>query len=870
MTRDLLTALLVNAAVFSMLLLLMLPLRALLKKRGSAVLQYALWAVVIIKLLLPFGFESSLSPFGMFGAADTPAVSAGTSDASDVLATLSGEAIHPMESTGGQKTGVLADQIAAQPEAATVQAAAGPLAGLGWADWALIAWVAGVLAAGGAMTGAALRLRRRVRRDMAAPSVRVLRILEECKKEIGLRCNVRVATQSALNVPVIAGLLRPVLLLPEDAETRSDVQLRHICLHELTHVRHGDLFAIALLNVLCALYWFNPLTWLCTSLIRRDMEAACDARVLHRIGRDARQEYISTVLHFAGHEKKQRLQAAMGMADGRMTMEKRVRSMFRRTHTGRRTKALALCVAVLMLAMSGLTACQPTPGQPVVVGKDQDAMLSAAAQSALQTSLAEQLGAPQSYAVSINAADGKLTVIANGVPLDIPTVGGIPILRVTAANFTQAQVDAMLGAFFGGQTLYEVNYGAETKDEIMQRILLLKQWKATDEYSSEADQQMLDAEIAALEAAYETAPETSDDTVVVSDGQLKLKEITDNGEHVAYYTGISVTTNYEDYSEAATFSVTNNNDMTESVFYTNTDAEGNVTGGGGRQMRRMAMLSYSNPGDTYDSNFGQNPPVRVYEDTVINDPNVLGKLSLTPAQAKALVEQKLAEAGIDNMMVVAMYLEDDENLGNVDGLISPAKHYAYKLYLCRTVGGIPVSYISGSSGGASAMEDAIDEAIKNGGSMDDVDFAAVGEWYYETINVTVDDSGILSLDWFSPLEVGETLVDSATLLPFADIAAKFGQQMQITYEPSAKEDRFTSITFTVERVALEYQRIAEQGSFESGLLVPVWNFYGSCSAITADGEDVGPNMLSGDGVYAFPLVSINAVDGSIINIRQGY
>lgn len=428
----------------------------------------------------------------------------------------------------------------------------------------------------------------------------------------------------------------------------------------------------------------------------------------------------------------------------------------------------------------------------------------------------------------------------------------------------------MLGAFFGGQTLYEVNYGAETKDEIMQRILLLKQWKASDEYSSEGDQQTLDAEIAALETAYETAPETSDDTVVVTDGQLKLKEITDNGEHVAYYTGISVTTNCEDYRQAATFSVTNNNDMTESIFYVDTDDEGNVTGGGGRTMRRMAMLSYNNPGDTYDSNFGQNPPVRVYEDTVIDDPNVLDMLSLTPAQAKTLVEQKLAEAGIDNMMVVAMYLEDDENLGNVDGLISPAEHYAYKLYLCRTVGGIPVSYISGSSGGSSEMEDAIDEAIKNGDSMDDMDFSAVGEWYYETINVTIDDSGILSFDWFSPLDIGETLVDSATLLPFADIVAKFGRQMQIMYEPRAKEDRYTSITFTVERVVLEYQRIAEQGSFESGLLVPVWNFYGSCSAITADGKDVGPNMQSGDGVYAFPLVSINAVDGSIIDIQQGY
>jgi hypothetical protein len=428
----------------------------------------------------------------------------------------------------------------------------------------------------------------------------------------------------------------------------------------------------------------------------------------------------------------------------------------------------------------------------------------------------------------------------------------------------------MLGAFFDGQTLYEVNYGAETKDEIMQRILILKQWKESEEFSSEGDQQTLDEEIAKLTAAYQTAPETSGDTVTVSDGQLKLMEITDSGEHVAYYTGIRVTTNYEDYEQAATLSVDNNNDMTEAIWHVDTDEDGHVTGGGGRPMRRMAMLSYSNPGDAYHSNFGQSTPTRVYEDTVISDPEVLAKLRTTPAEAKALVEQTLAAAGIDNMAVVAMYLTDDENLGNIDGLISPAEHYAYELYLCRTVNGVPVSYIRGTSGGVSGMEDAMEEAIKNGESTDDPDYSAICEWAYETINVTVSDDGIISFDWTSPLDIGETLVQSAALMPFADIAAKFEQQMQIEWEALANEAHFTSISFSVDRVVLEYQRVAEQNSIESGLLVPVWNFYGVCTAQTSDGNEITGAFQSGDGLYQFPLMSVNAIDGSVINISQGY
>ena len=878
MTRDILTALLINAAVFTLLFCIMQPVRALLLRRGSAVLQYALWAVVVIKLLLPFGFESSLSPLRFLEAADTPAAESAVSpvDTQAALAGLSDGRILPLDDADAQassqpKAQYPYSQASAKQDAASATAAgvsAAPI--LAWTDWALAAWVAGVLAAGGIMMIPALRLRRKICSGMAEPSSRVLRILEGCRKELGLRRNVRALTQSALRVPVAAGFLRPVLLLPDDIESRSDVQLRHICLHELMHVKYGDLAVIALLNALCALYWFNPLIWLCFSLVRKDMEAVCDARVLRHIGKEARQEYIGTVLHFAGREKEQRLQAAMGMADGRVPMEQRIRAMFRQGRTGCRTKALALCLAVLMLAVSVLTACQPTPETPIIVGKNQDVMLSAAAQtpSAFGT-IAEQVKAPGTYSTNASAADGKLTVSANGTPIDIPDAGSMPIMRVTAADFTQEQVDAMLAAFFDGETLYEVQYGAQTKDEIMQQIIGLRQWKASEEFSSEGDQEQLDEQIAALEKKWEAAPETSEDIVTETDGQLKQREITDldTGAHIAYYTGISVTTNTKDYTQAATFGVDNNNDMTEAIWHVDTDEEGNVTGGGGRPLRRAARLGYANMGDA--CNFGQNPPIRVYEDTVIDDSAVLAKLTTTPAQAKALVEQMLATAGIGNMAVVAMYLEDDENLGNYDGLVSPAEHYVYELYLCRTVNGIPVSYIRGSSGNMDTLDEAM-KGTETSGGLDMEDFSSIGEWSYETINVMVDDTGIISFDWTSPLNIGETLVQSAALMPFADITAKFEQQMAIEWETRVSERSLESLALTVDYVSLEYQRIAEQNSIESGLLVPVWNFYGTCSAIDQNGEDHGSSYQSGDGVYAYPLMTINAIDGSVIDIMKGY
>ena len=128
---------------------------------------------------------------------------------------------------------------------------------------------------------------------------------------------------------------------------------------------------------------------------------------------------------------------------------------------------------------------------------------------------------------------------------------------------------------------------------------------------------------------------------------------------------------------------------------------------------------------------------------MIDDAEVREKLDTTPAQAKALVEQMLESASISDMTVVAMYLTDDENLGNVDEIVSPAEHYAYKLYLGRTVNGIPIAYIGGASSAGN-----IEEALEGNVSEDAMAFS--GSWDYETIEAMVDDSGILSFDWRSP------------------------------------------------------------------------------------------------------------------------
>jgi beta-lactamase regulating signal transducer with metallopeptidase domain len=476
--QSLLTALAVNAAVFSALFGLMLLARKLLAKRISAALQYALWAVVVLKLIIPFGFESDLSPFEWLAVSESAAaVEQGQAD----------EAA-PAQPVSGYGEPIQADMDTDQAQAPAKQllepvrqnAAAQQIAGTGsvptkidWAAAVLALWAAGAITAGTMLLLDTVKLRRRMQYKKSAPNARVMRLLEECRRELGLRRRVDVLMQPVLGVPLAMGAIRPVLVLPDDIETRSDAQIRHICLHELTHIKHGDLAVIALMNGLCAVYWFNPLVWLCFALIRKDMETACDCAVLDKLGAHARQSYIGTVLQFAGCERKRRLYAAMGMADGRLSMEKRIRGMFGRTRTHAKGRLAAACVALLLLAVSVLTACQPTPETPVVIGRQEDVL---AAVEPVHPDDFEPIEAPGHISEAHDLSYAKIIYDAD---VAIPETTAYPVTEVEKRVLTEDDVLSYIDLFAGSN--YEMYFGwMLTKDDYLALLTKVEPYKGTE------------------------------------------------------------------------------------------------------------------------------------------------------------------------------------------------------------------------------------------------------------------------------------------------------------------------------------------------------------------------------------------------------
>jgi beta-lactamase regulating signal transducer with metallopeptidase domain len=217
---------------------------------------YALWALPMIRLVLPpLVLPQSL--------AFSPAAHVLTTRAEPVveLTTASRVAVHVM-----------------------VPAAQASLA-LPWETVALIVWL------GGAVMFLALRTvsYRRMRRELLQES-----------RVIGRSGAVRIVESPAVQAPVAFGVIDRVVALPRGFLASADSDASDFAItHELEHHAGNDLIANMAVQPLFALHWFNPVAWLAWRALRSDQEAACDARVMAGRSRHERERYGRLIASFA-------------------------------------------------------------------------------------------------------------------------------------------------------------------------------------------------------------------------------------------------------------------------------------------------------------------------------------------------------------------------------------------------------------------------------------------------------------------------------------------------------------------------------------------------------------------------------------------
>jgi len=309
--------------------------------------RYALWLLVVLRLVLPVLPESALS---LFQFAPPPP------------AALTVSVTEPL--------------FVAAPELPPVhvpETVPHPLHSLSFYSLLAIVWLIGALG----LLLLTLIVNHRFARQVAnSPEVtdpELLRLFAEAKAEFRVRRPIRLVENSQVQSPAIMGLFHPALLLPVNVRESFDArELRFIFLHELAHLKRGDILIQALIAVLQILHWFNPVLWLAFRRMRIDREPATDALVLSRTGEDEKERYGLMLIKLLEHfNQRHSLATLVGILEDKDQFKRRF-SLIARFTSGAYGWSLLGVAILAALALAGLTqaeraAFKRDPALPLVI-----------------------------------------------------------------------------------------------------------------------------------------------------------------------------------------------------------------------------------------------------------------------------------------------------------------------------------------------------------------------------------------------------------------------------------------------------------------------------------------------------------------------
>jgi beta-lactamase regulating signal transducer with metallopeptidase domain len=342
--------------------------------------RFALWWIVLLRLLLPFGPESALSLFNVV----RPAVRLPSSNPPAPVT------IAPSAQSDLTKNAPLAETILEgdghalpDPNPATPPVAAPvfpPVANspppIPWSHWLVpglaALWLAGVVVLAGLVGLQIFRFYRKLARAANPADIPLGQLLEECRGEFQVRRPIELLETDAVQSPALFGFFRLRLLLPRGIERQfGRAELRYIFLHELAHVKRGDVWLNWLITGLQILHWFNPLLWLGFARLRADRELACDELALLRAGDQAGTAYGETVVKLLEHlSRPTAIPGLVGILEDARQMRRRIAMIANFQRPGRWSVLAVLLLAAL--AAAALTDAQSDkPAAPRTSVEDQ-------------------------------------------------------------------------------------------------------------------------------------------------------------------------------------------------------------------------------------------------------------------------------------------------------------------------------------------------------------------------------------------------------------------------------------------------------------------------------------------------------------------
>ena len=212
-----------------------------------------------------------------------------------------------------------------------------------WWDVLAVIWVLGALGSLGYRLKGYFRFGRYIRRT------------GEPMELDGVPKRLRVCETSAAVSPMVMGIFRPTLILPETALIES--RLPYVLHHELVHYRRGDIVWRWLAVLATSIHWFNPMVYVAAAQMQEACEISCDWCVVRSMEQAKRDDYMRVILELLAEAMAKKQILTTQMASEKKQLQRRFTMIRNQKPVGMKKLLLSVCVGTALLGAAWLTGC---------------------------------------------------------------------------------------------------------------------------------------------------------------------------------------------------------------------------------------------------------------------------------------------------------------------------------------------------------------------------------------------------------------------------------------------------------------------------------------------------------------------------------
>ena len=303
----------------TVIILLIVVLRAVLINRLPKKTFLILWWIALIRLLVPFSIKSVTSIYSLLQSIYSDINPVRTAQTTTFL---------PIHGNMPEIANGLSEAMVQRTESISILS---------------VIWLAGLLLCFGFFAVSYIKCYREFRFSLPVEND----ILEAWKEKHPLKRSLSIRQTETIAAPLSYGVIRPVILMPKNTEWKNIYQLRYVLEHEYVHIRRLDMLTKLIMIAAVCIHWFNPLVWVMYILFNRDLELSCDETVVRRFGMDIKSVYATALISM--EEKKSGL-APLCNSFSKNAIEERIRAIMKIKKT---SKFAVIISAVLVICVTG-------------------------------------------------------------------------------------------------------------------------------------------------------------------------------------------------------------------------------------------------------------------------------------------------------------------------------------------------------------------------------------------------------------------------------------------------------------------------------------------------------------------------------------